>query len=114
MDEATEIADVLMLLRIQHERHSDQPILEQSTYLEQYGLTLEREKKMKDHAIILHPAPVNRGVEIDTRLVECNRSRIFKQMENGVAARMTIIEELITQGGNNNEKGFKERQTLIG
>src|SRR5699024_943188 len=60
MDEAAETADVLMLLRVQNERHeTDQA--EQDHYLEQFGLTKEREARMKDKAIIMHPAPVNRG-----------------------------------------------------
>ena len=95
MDEAVEIADVLMLLRIQHDRHDQLLVLDQESYLSKYGLTLDREKRMKQHAIILHPAPFNRGVEIDSDLVECNRSRIFKQMQNGVASRMAVIESLI-------------------
>ncbi|SFL99547.1 aspartate carbamoyltransferase [Gracilibacillus orientalis] len=114
MDEAIEIADVLMLLRIQHERHQDQFNLYQESYLEKYGLTVEREANMKKHAIILHPAPVNRGVEIDTKLVECERSRIFKQMKNGVVARMAVIETLLNQGGNFNEENFNKRQANIG
>src|SRR5690625_3461979 len=59
MDEAVEIADVLMLLRIQHERHDQ---IQNSTvdYHENYGLTQEREKRMREHAIVLHPGPVNR------------------------------------------------------
>lgn len=114
MDEAVGIADVLMLLRIQRERHQDNIPLEKSDYLTQFGLTLEREKCMQDHAIILHPAPVNRGVEIDTNLVECKRSRIFKQMENGVAARMAVIDTLLNQGGNKREKSVKKCQTVIG
>src|SRR5690625_1357420 len=90
MDEAAEIGDVIMLLRIQHERHE---AFSSSTmnYHEHYGLTIEREKQMKEHAIILHPGPVNRGVEIDSRLVECERSRIFKQMSNGVFVRMAVL-----------------------
>ncbi|MDX8044952.1 aspartate carbamoyltransferase catalytic subunit [Gracilibacillus sp. S3-1-1] len=114
MDEAVECADVLMLLRIQHERHQNQMALQQASYLEQYGLTIERERRMKEHAIILHPAPVNRGVEIDSSLVECARSRIFKQMENGVAARMAVIETLLNKGGYSNEKSFKKRKAHIG
>lgn len=98
MDEAVEIADVLMLLRIQHERH-DQTDTAIENYHEQYGLTIEREKRMKKQAIILHPAPVNRGIEIDTRLVECARSRIFKQMQNGVYIRMAIIAKLLQNWG---------------
>ena len=48
---------------------------------------------MKPNAIIMHPAPINRGVEIDDTLVECKRSRIFTQMKNGVFARMAILKD---------------------
>ncbi|MFC4557038.1 aspartate carbamoyltransferase catalytic subunit [Virgibacillus kekensis] len=99
MDEATEMCDVLMLLRIQHERH-EHVASNLSIYLKEYGLTNQREATMKDHAIIMHPAPVNRGVEIEDELVECKRSRIFKQMENGVYARMAIITKLLKEWGN--------------
>jgi len=50
---------------------------------------------MKKRAIIMHPAPVNRGVELDTRLVESEKSRIFKQMSNGVYARMAAIKRAL-------------------
>ena len=91
--------DVLMLLRIQHERHHQKIKYSPEEYLRKYGLTKEREKKMKPSAIIMHPAPVNRNVEIDSDLVECSRSRIFKQMENGVFARMAILKNILEQKG---------------
>src|SRR5699024_2767540 len=78
IDEAVKWSDCIMLLRVQHERHPDNMKRDMTSYLEKYGLTIEREKRMKKHAIILHPAPVNRVVEIDTDLVECSKSRIFK------------------------------------
>ncbi|WP_430786071.1 aspartate carbamoyltransferase catalytic subunit [Virgibacillus flavescens] len=98
IDEAVESGDVLMLLRIQHERH-EMNSYDVNAYLENYGLTIEREQKMKNRAIILHPAPINRGVEIASELVECNRSRIFKQMNNGVFVRMAIITTLLKEWG---------------
>lgn len=91
--------DVLMLLRIQHERHGEKMKMPLEKYHKKYGLTKEREKKMKPNAIIMHPAPINRGVEIDTDLVECGRSRIFKQMENGVYARMAILKKALEKQG---------------
>ncbi len=97
IDEAVKKCDVIMLLRIQHERHDQ--FSNHENYLEAYGLTKEREKQMLDHAIILHPAPINRGVEIDSDLVECDRSRIFKQMSNGVYMRMAIMTQLLTNWG---------------
>ncbi|GGH74637.1 aspartate carbamoyltransferase catalytic subunit [Pullulanibacillus pueri] len=92
IEEAIETADVVNLLRIQTERHDGEGLFTKETYHQAYGLTLEREKRMKAHAIIMHPAPFNRGVEIASELVECRRSRIFKQMHNGVHIRMAILE----------------------
>lgn len=111
MDEAAETCDVVMLLRIQHERH-DGRMINTENYLANYGLTKEREKRMKPHAIILHPAPVNRDVEIDSDLVECERSRIFKQMSNGVYIRMAIISKILNEWGIRNETAFEKRKTL--
>lgn len=97
VDEAIEQADVVMLLRIQHERHEMISSMSKNEYHQAFGLTVEREKRMKKHSIILHPAPVNRDVEIASELVECERSRIFKQMENGVFIRMSVLKHAIQQ-----------------
>lgn len=94
-DESIPWADVVIMLRIQRERGAKIDGMSDAEYLERYGLTLEREKKMKDHAIIMHPAPVNRGVEIDTNLVECERSRIFEQMKNGVLVRKAVLRRAL-------------------
>lgn len=95
MEEAIRFSDVLMLLRIQHERHENMAALTAEQYHGKYGLTLEREKKMKPSSIIMHPGPVNRGVEIADSLVDSGKSRIFKQMENGVYARMAVLKHLL-------------------
>lgn len=92
IDEAVEWADVIMLLRIQHERHAEHMQLSKTEYLEKYGMTKKRYARMKEHAILMHPAPVNRGVEIDSDLVEAEKSRIFKQMENGVLVRKAVLK----------------------
>ncbi|WP_027377977.1 aspartate carbamoyltransferase catalytic subunit [Kaistella palustris] len=101
IDDLIKEVDVLMLLRIQHERHESTEKLKFSSdkYHRQFGLTREREKAMKKGAVIMHPAPINRGVEIDDELVECKRSRIFKQMENGVFARMAILKTALEAKG---------------
>lgn len=99
VDEMIHDVDVLMLLRIQHERHDSKMSFSASDYHKKYGLTKAREKTMKKEAIIMHPAPINRGVEIDTDLVECERSRIFKQMQNGVFARMAILKNALEEKG---------------
>ncbi|WP_209122470.1 aspartate carbamoyltransferase catalytic subunit [Alkalihalobacillus sp. BA299] len=98
IDDAVEMADVMMMLRIQHERHAVKMVTTKSDYHQQYGLTIEREQRMKKDSIIMHPAPINRDVEIASELVECERSRIFKQMTNGVAVRMAVLKRAIDKG----------------
>ena len=94
LDEAIEWADAVMFLRIQRERiKADEKVnISDEEYLEKYGLTKERYARLKDHAIVMHPAPVNRGVEIDSDLVEADKSRIFKQMHNGLLVRKAILK----------------------
>ncbi|WP_035662643.1 aspartate carbamoyltransferase catalytic subunit [Halalkalibacter akibai] len=96
MDQAVAESDVVMLLRIQHERHEGTMQFTKEEYHQQFGLTIEREKHMKNEAIILHPAPVNRDVELASELVECERSRIFKQMKNGVSVRKAVIKRALS------------------
>ena len=91
VDEAIKDMDVIMLLRVQFERHSENMSMSIEEYHQQYGLSLDKVNKMKDKAIIMHPAPVNRGVEIADDVVECEKSRIYKQMTNGVFVRMSVI-----------------------
>ncbi|MBB6449364.1 aspartate carbamoyltransferase catalytic subunit [Geomicrobium halophilum] len=99
VDTAVAGADVVMLLRVQHERHNE--IMEQkkkNDYHAQYGLTMEREKMMKPGGIIMHPGPFHRDVEIASSLIEGSyHSRIFRQMENGVYARMAILKYVFEQ-----------------
>jgi aspartate carbamoyltransferase catalytic subunit len=111
VDEAIQEADVVMLLRVQHERHSQKGSFTASEYHRKFGLTIDRERKMKPHSIIMHPAPVNRNVEIADSLVECERSRIFKQMENGVFVRMAVLKRSIEslKGGTSYETAYTER-----
>lgn len=90
-DQAIEEMDVIMLLRVQHERHEQAMSLSKEEYHSLYGLTMERVNRMKEHAIIMHPAPFNRNVEIADDVVECSKSRIFKQIHNGVYVRMAAI-----------------------
>jgi aspartate carbamoyltransferase catalytic subunit len=105
IDEAIGQADVVNMLRIQHERHAVSMGMTTEAYHQAYGLTLERERKMKMGSIIMHPAPINRGVEIDSSLVECERSRIFKQIENGVYVRMAVLNWAINHKGEKREWG---------
>lgn len=97
IDELVDQVDVMMLLRIQKERIQDRDNLrmEVQDYLTNYGLTKQRAERMQPHAIIMHPAPVNRGIEIESKLVECQHSRIFKQMTNGMYMRMAILTDVL-------------------
>jgi aspartate carbamoyltransferase catalytic subunit len=94
IDEAMQ-SDVVMMLRVQLERHESGIIKSAEDYREHYGLTAERAQRIPQHAIIMHPAPINRGVEIDDELVEHPQSRIFAQMANGVPIRMAVIERAL-------------------
>lgn len=93
-DEALKGVDAMMMLRIQLERHQSLEI-NASEYRSRFGLIKEREALMKKPAIFMHPGPFNRGVEIDDEMVEHPRSRIFKQVENGVYTRMAILEKMV-------------------
>src|SRR5699024_3387299 len=95
LDEAVGNADVIMLLRVQHERHDVAAKFTKEDYNREYGMNLTRYGRMKEGAIIMHPAPVNRGVEISEELVESERSVIFEQMKNGVFARMSVLQEIL-------------------
>lgn len=91
LDETIQKVDVVMLLRVQFERHQESFDIKQEEYLDKYGLNKKRYEMMQDNAIILHPAPFNRGIEIDGDLVEADKSRIFDQMKNGLFLRMAVL-----------------------
>ncbi|MDT2806342.1 aspartate carbamoyltransferase catalytic subunit [Vagococcus lutrae] len=95
LDELVPNMDVIMLLRVQHERHDGTELFDKEAYHQAYGLTEERANHMAKHAIIMHPAPVNRDVELADSLVESLSSRIVMQMTNGVFMRMAILEAIL-------------------
>lgn len=97
-DQALPDSDVVMMLRIQHERHHSLSKIE--GYNRKFGLNSERLELMKNDAIILHPGPVNRNVEITDSVMDDPRCKILQQVENGVAIRMAVLERCL-QGGNN-------------
>lgn len=101
VDQLVEEMDVMMFLRVQHERldETENQSFTAANYNAKYGLTPAREARMQSHAIIMHPAPVNRDVEIADDLVECDRSRIFQQMANGVFIRMAIMASMLRYQG---------------
>lgn len=90
-DEYVAKVDVVMLLRIQFERHQGSLDISYKEYLDLYGLNKKRYDMMKEDAIILHPAPFNRGLEIADELVESEKSYIYRQMKNGLFIRMAVL-----------------------
>lgn len=85
-------ADVVMLLRIQHERQSSAHFPSISEYANIFGLGRGRAHLLKPGAIIMHPGPINRGVELDSFLADSGRSVILNQVTNGVAVRMAVMK----------------------
>ena len=83
--------DVVNLLRIQHERQRKEYFPSLGEYTSLFGLTKQRAERMKADALIMHPGPINRGVEIDSDLADSGRSVILEQVTNGLAVRMAVL-----------------------
>lgn len=91
MNEALADADVVMMLRIQQERQGKTLMPNAREYSRYFGLNPENLKLAKPDAIIMHPGPINRGVEMSSSTVDGAQSRVLKQVENGVAVRMAML-----------------------
>jgi aspartate carbamoyltransferase catalytic subunit len=91
LDEALQWCDVANMLRIQMERQDIKYFPSLREYHMQYGLTMDRLKKLDKELTIMHPGPINRGVEITTEVADSDHSIILNQVENGVAIRMAIL-----------------------
>jgi aspartate carbamoyltransferase catalytic subunit len=96
VDEAIDGADVVMMLRVQRERLEQDLGDAPGEFLDRYGLTVERLSRAAPRAAVMHPGPMNRGVEIDSRIADDpERSLITLQVEMGVAVRMACLQMLI-------------------
>jgi len=95
IDGAITGSDVVMMLRIQRERMTDAFFPSLKEYSSQYGLTLRRLELAASDCIVMHPGPINRGIEISSEVVDSARSLILDQVTNGVAVRMAILFLLI-------------------
>ena len=115
VDDLCQDMDVVMLLRVQHERLSaeENKNFSKADYFKKYGLDMRRVNMMKDDAMIMHPAPVNRGAEIADDVVECDKSYIFQQMANGVFVRMAMIDAVLEGDNIGNEATDKECQVVL-
>ena len=83
--------DVVIMLRLQHERMNTALLPSVREYYARYGLTEERLKLAKPDAIVMHPGPVNRGVEVDSVVADGPQSVILQQVSNGIAVRMAVM-----------------------
>jgi aspartate carbamoyltransferase catalytic subunit len=91
VDEAIADADIINLLRIQHERQRKTMFPGIGEYTSLFGLTQARLARTKPEALIMHPGPINRGVEIDSDIADSKRSLILDQVTNGLAVRMAVL-----------------------
>jgi aspartate carbamoyltransferase catalytic subunit len=91
VDEAIAGADIINLLRIQHERQRKTMFPSIGEYASLFGLTQARLARAKPEALIMHPGPINRGVEIDSQIADSGRSVILDQVTNGLAVRMAVL-----------------------
>jgi aspartate carbamoyltransferase catalytic subunit len=98
IEAAVEGADVVMMLRIQTERLAGAMIASNREYARTFGLTARVLDGAKPDAIVMHPGPINRGVEIDPRVADGGRSVILDQVEGGVAVRMAILDRVVAAG----------------
>lgn len=99
MDRGLEDVDVIMMLRLQRERMQGALLPSEFEYFQRYGLTGKRLERAKPDVIVMHPGPINRGVEIDSNIADGERSVILQQVSHGIAVRMAIMA--MTMSGHN-------------
>ncbi len=97
--------DVVMMLRVQHERMSQAYFPSVREYSRRYGLDCDRMALLPDHAIVMHPGPMNRGVEIAAEVADSQRSTIVEQVANGVSVRMAVLYLLLGGSGSGSGSG---------
>jgi len=95
LDEVVKSVDVLMMLRVQSERMKDSFFPSEREYSRGYGLDLARLNALQEHAIVMHPGPMNRGLEISAESADSHRSVVLAQVANGVLVRMAVLYQLL-------------------
>jgi aspartate carbamoyltransferase catalytic subunit len=98
LDAVVPFVDVVMMLRVQQERMTDFYFPNAREYSRYFGLNIDRMKVMKPGSIVMHPGPMNRGLEISAEVADSARSVITEQVTNGVSVRMAILYVLLTGG----------------
>ncbi|HVF35312.1 MAG TPA: aspartate carbamoyltransferase catalytic subunit [Candidatus Saccharimonadia bacterium] len=98
IDAAVRDADVVMMLRLQRERMQEALLPGEPEYFARYGLSAARLARAKRDAIVMHPGPMNRGVEIESAVADGPQSVILEQVSNGLVVRMAVMAKLLGQG----------------
>jgi aspartate carbamoyltransferase catalytic subunit len=115
LDSVLESTDVCYLLRLQAERMVGPLIPGLDEYSRRFGLSQARANRLPEHALILHPGPMNRGLEIDDEVADGANSRIIDQVRSGVAVRMAVLYLLLgTPGALAGDRVLEELSTTIG
>ena len=95
LDDVVKKVDVLMMLRVQSERMKDSFFPSEREYSRGYGLDIARLNALQEHAIVMHPGPMNRGLEISAESADSHRSVVLAQVANGVLVRMAVLYQLL-------------------
>ena len=103
LDDVLPTVDAVMMLRVQQERMNDAYFPTAREYSRNFGLNAQRLKRMQEHALVLHPGPMNRGMEITAEVADSKNSVVIEQVANGVSVRMAVLYLLL--GGSNSEMG---------
>jgi aspartate carbamoyltransferase catalytic subunit len=119
IEEALRCADAVNVLRMQFERDESAAFPEQLEYFKKYGITAERLKKAKKDIIVMHPGPINRGIEMSSEVADGANSVILEQVTNGIAVRMAVLflvaqakELLQPQAGPSPKAEPKDNETI--
>ena len=103
LDDVLPTVDAVMMLRVQQERMNDAYFPTAREYSRNFGLNAQRLKRMQENALVLHPGPMNRGMEITAEVADSKNSVVIEQVANGVSVRMAVLYLLL--GGSNSEMG---------
>jgi aspartate carbamoyltransferase catalytic subunit len=104
LEDGLKNVDVVIMLRLQKERMITASIPSEYEYFNRYGLTQEKLKVAKEDAIVMHPGPINRGIEIDSTIADSEQSVILQQVSNGIAIRMAVMA--MAMGSNSESSNY--------
>ena len=109
LEDGIKEADVIIMLRLQKERMQGALLPSEQEYFTLYGLTEERLKLAKEDVIVMHPGPINRGVEIDSQVADGKHSVILDQVTYGIAVRMAVMSMTLGSHTNNADESREDK-----